>query len=110
MPQIAGETLQFIYQCDLTRVLDDAARTVTESVPAIAAEQFGGGSQAIEFDGGRLAIVHEVLAGASEKKWVYHHRFVWLDAAGVLRRVSRPFFFHRQGIEFAAGLAWHPDG
>jgi FkbM family methyltransferase len=27
-----------------------------------------------------------------------------------LRSVSRPFVFHRKGIEFAAGLAWHPDG
>jgi hypothetical protein len=28
-----------------------------------------------------------------------------------LRRVSRAFFFyHKDGVEFAAGLAWHPDG
>ena len=24
--------------------------------------------------------------------------------------MSRPFFFHKKGLEFAAGLAWHPDG
>jgi FkbM family methyltransferase len=24
--------------------------------------------------------------------------------------LSRPFFFHKKGLEFAAGLAWHPDG
>jgi SAM-dependent methyltransferase len=24
--------------------------------------------------------------------------------------VSRPFFFRKKGVEFAAGLAWHPDG
>ena len=40
----------------------------------------------------------------------YHHRFVWFDEANALRGVSRPFFFHSKGIEFAAGLAWHPDG
>ena len=28
----------------------------------------------------------------------------------VVSRVSRPFFFNKKGIEFAAGLAWHPDG
>jgi len=27
-----------------------------------------------------------------------------------LRRLSRPFFFDTKGVEFAAGLAWHPDG
>src|SRR5262249_41087750 len=41
----------------------------------------------------------------------YRHRFVWLDAASALRRVSRAFYFHDPDkIEFAAGLAWHPDG
>ena len=24
--------------------------------------------------------------------------------------MSRRFYFNKQGIEFAAGLAWHPDG
>ena len=28
----------------------------------------------------------------------------------MLRGVSRPFFFQKRGVEFAAGLAWHPDG
>jgi tetratricopeptide (TPR) repeat protein len=110
MPFVAGDRLQFICCCDPTRLLDDAAHTVAEATPAIAAEVFRGGSQAIEFDGGRLALVREVLGAASDKNRVYHHRFVWLDEAGVLRWVSRPFFFQEHGIEFAAGLAWHPDG
>jgi glycosyltransferase involved in cell wall biosynthesis len=74
----------------------------------MAADQFRGGTQAIPFDGGRLAVVHEV--SARDKKRHYQHRFVWFDAAHRLRRVSRPFYFVRSGIEFAAGLAWHPDG
>jgi hypothetical protein len=40
----------------------------------------------------------------------YQHRFVWFDDAGALRGVSRQFYFRAKGIEFAAGLAWHPDG
>jgi hypothetical protein len=110
MPLVAGEMLKFIYRCDPTRVVDEAARTVAETTPAIAAEEFRGGTQAIDFDGGRLALIHEVMPGACEKQRVYHHRFVWFDAADALRRVSRPFFFRKKGIEFAAGLAWHPDG
>jgi hypothetical protein len=39
----------------------------------------------------------------------YQHRFVWFDTANVLRSVSRQFYFHVQGAEYAAGLAWHPD-
>ena len=106
-----GERLRFLYLCDPTRIVDEEARTVAGSIPAIAAEEFRGGSQAIEFAGGRLALVHEVgFSGANNKERLYHHRFVWFDDTYALRGVSRPFIFERPGIEFAAGLAWHPDG
>jgi FkbM family methyltransferase len=110
MPRVSGETLQFIYACDPTRVVDEEARTVVEVTPTIAAEQFRGGSQAIEFEGGWLALVHETLGGPVHKDKIYHHRFVWFDAADALRRLSRPFFIRKKGLEFVAGLAWHPDG
>ena len=56
MPRVAGDRLQFIYRCDPTRIIDDQARTVVEMQPIIAAEQFSGGSQAIVFDDGWLAL------------------------------------------------------
>jgi hypothetical protein len=37
------------------------------------------------------------------------HRFVWFGSDGQLRCVSGPFFFHKNGTEAAAGLAWHTD-
>ena len=108
--EAGGERLRFLYLCDPTRIVDEMARTVTGSIPAIAAEEFRGGSQAIEFAGGRLALVHEVgFSGADNQERLYHHRFVWFDPAYALRGVSRPFIFERPGVEFAAGLAWHPD-
>jgi len=108
MPQVAGERLQFIYRCDPTRVVDEHGLTVAETTPAIAARQFKGGSQLIAFDGGWLALIHEVQS--RDRRRFYHHRFVWFDETNRLCRVSRPFFFHKKGVEFAAGLAWHPDG
>jgi hypothetical protein len=108
MPQVVGGALRFIYLCDPTRVIDDQAQTVFQACPAIAASHFRGGSQAIPFDGGALALVHEVIFRGGRR--FYLHRFVWFDAAGALKRVSRQFFFHKKGIEFAAGLAWHPNG
>jgi len=108
MPLVVDDGLRFIYLCDPTRILDDQGQKVGETVPPIAAEQFRGGSQAIDFEGGRLFLIHEVLS-AGDNERIYHHRFVWLDRAGVLRGVSCPFFFRQRGIEFAAGLAWHPD-
>ena len=110
MPQVAGDRLQFIYLCDPTRVVDDRGRTVTENTPVIAASRFRGGSQLIAFDRGWLALIHEVHWRPADRRRFYLHRFVWFDETNMLRRVSRPFFFHTKGVEFAAGLAWHLDG
>lgn len=108
MPRVAGDALQFIYLCDPTRLVDDQARTVAESTPPIVAEKFRGGSQLVSFDGGWLALVHEVRV--RDKQRHYRHRFVWFDEAARLRGISRQFFFQKHAIEFAAGLVWHPDG
>ncbi|CDX40907.1 hypothetical protein MPLDJ20_310003 [Mesorhizobium plurifarium] len=103
------EELQFIYLCDPTRILDEKAATVSETSPAIAAKLFRGGSQAIEFAGGWLTLIHEVQWRAADSRRYYFQRFVWFDDANTLRKISRPFFFNKKGVEFAAGLAWHPD-
>lgn len=108
MPQVDGPTLRFLYSCDPTRVVDETGRTITETTPGIAADHFRGGSQLIAFSGGWLALIHEVHMDGSTRR--YKHRFVWFDAMNVLRTVTRQFFFQANGIEYAAGLAWHPDG
>ena len=106
-PCVADGVLRFIDVRDPTRALDDQGRTIAESVPPIAVDRFRNGSQSIAFEGGWLALVHE--AGTGDRR-EYRHRFIWFDEAYRLRRVSRPFFFNKQGVEFAAGLAWHCDG
>jgi hypothetical protein len=60
MPLVSGDELQFIAGCDPVRVFNEQARVVAETVPPIAAELFAGGSHAIAFDRGCLALVHEV--------------------------------------------------
>ncbi len=109
MPRVADDTLQFVYFCDPTRIVDDQARTVAETVPSIAADQFRGGSQLLAFDGGWLALIHEARVLQNGERH-YRHRFVWFDETTQLRRVSRPFFLQVRGVEFGAGLAWHIDG
>jgi hypothetical protein len=88
----------------------------TQATPAVAAEQFDGGTPAIGFNvglsqgtrDGWLALIHEAERRNGEQyDW---YRWVWFDEASVLRGVSPPFFFGRGGIERAAGLAPHPDG
>jgi len=50
--------------------------------------------------GGRLLLVHEVAFHGIR---YYLHRFMLLDRGWRVTRVSRPFFFHHRGIEFASG-------
>jgi ADP-heptose:LPS heptosyltransferase/glycosyltransferase involved in cell wall biosynthesis len=107
VPLIDGDELRFIYLGDPSRVLDDEARTIVEIRPLIVAQEFHGVTQAIGFDGGWLALAHEVSERNGHR--YCQHRFLWFDSANRLGRVSRPFYFRKNGIEFAAGLAWHPD-
>jgi glycosyltransferase involved in cell wall biosynthesis len=107
MPQVLGETLRFIYTCDPVRILDETGRLVAETVPAIFADSFKGGAQAIAFDDGWLAIVQEMHFKPVE---FYRHRFIWFDATNALRAVSRPFYFDKKTTERAVGLTWSPCG
>ena len=109
MPLVHSGELRLVHLCDPTQVLDGGARTIVKFLPAIAADTFRGGTQPIAFEGGWLALIHEVVAPDDYARRVYYHRFVWFDAAWMLRGVSRPFSFQQTRIEFAAGLAWHPD-
>jgi len=108
IPVASDEALRFIYSVAPTRIIDDQADVLVQRQAPWAAEQIRGGSQAIAFARGWLVLCHEhVLFG---KTRFYLHRFVWFDRSGTLRRISPPFNLVRPGIEFAAGLAWHPDG
>jgi tetratricopeptide (TPR) repeat protein len=108
MPWVDGNAPRFVYACDPTRLVDDHACTLEEYTPPIAAEEFRGGTQVTNFDGRWLALIHEV--SERDKLRYYQHRFVEFDFASRLRRVSRPFYFMKKGVELAAGLARHPDG
>ncbi|WP_456734380.1 glycosyltransferase [Bradyrhizobium sp. USDA 3364] len=108
MPQANGAALRFVYSCDPTRIVDDRGKFVSANAAGFAVEQFRGGTQLIEFDEGWLALVHEVH-WQNDRRF-YQHRFVWFDRESNLSRLSRPFYFKDKGVEFAAGLAWHPDG
>ncbi|MGX5851087.1 glycosyltransferase [Mesorhizobium sp. PL10] len=104
-----NEQLQFFCAGDPVRIVDDMGQTISETVPAVCADQFRGSTQAIVFDGGWLALIREGRARPNETRPTYQHRFVWFDDAGRLGKVSRPFFFNDKGSEFAAGLTWHPN-
>jgi glycosyltransferase involved in cell wall biosynthesis len=60
-----------------------------------------------ELGGGRLVIVHHV---SYQHMRYYLHRFLHVDADWQVVGASRPFFFRKLGIEFAAGACWSHDG
>jgi len=112
MPINRGGKLEFLYQCGpVTRVLDAEAQAIIErGTFGIACENFRGGSQVIPFAEGWLAVIHEVdaMPGAGERS--YQHRFVWFDENFTLTEMSERFYLNARGIEFVAGLCWHPNG
>lgn len=71
-----------------------------------------GGSQVIPFNGGYLALVHEVSFCQSEAKRKnadYYHRFIVWDKNFELVRRSDRFNFMNGRIEFACGMCVHND-
>lgn len=100
--------LNILYHSDPTRVghLDeDTGELVIDTVlvPGWNGEDFRGSAPPVRFRGGYLYLVHEV---AFEEWRRYTHRFVWMSAQLEIQRVSRPFYFDTQGVEFAMGLVW----
>lgn len=68
-----------------------------------------GGSQVIQVDGAYITVVHEAWTRENGTR-IYTHRFAMLDQDGGLAALSLPFVFEAKQIEFAAGMALHPDG
>jgi glycosyltransferase involved in cell wall biosynthesis len=103
-----GEDICFIYSIAPTVILNAQAQTLSEQQVQWAGEHLRGSTQAIPFGSGWLAVSHEHVPAGKARH--YTHRFLWFDRSRTLRRISMPFILQREGVEFAAGLAWHPDG
>jgi glycosyltransferase involved in cell wall biosynthesis len=107
MPFVDKDAISFYYRLDT--VVDSRGQRPIVRPLNVAANHMSGGGQIIPFNGGTLAIVHEANALPGRATRYYQHRFVWL-VDDVVHWISKPFFFHEREIEFAAGLAKHPDG
>lgn len=108
MPMVIGDDLFFLYSSDPTRIIDSNGNLVSSKVSHIASDSFRGGGPLVEFDGGWLALIHE-SHGMPDWRRRYMHRWAWYDSFGRLSRFSEGFYLKELGIEFAAGLARHPE-
>jgi tetratricopeptide (TPR) repeat protein len=115
LPFVDRETgaLHVVYAYEPLTVLhvDPASgrcRPVVEVPQGRHFERWHGSAGPIDLpDGGRLLMIHEV---ALQGRRYYLHRFVGVDPDWRIDRVSRPFFFHHRGVEFAGGATLTHDG
>lgn len=97
LPFAHGGKLAWIYSIDPTIIMPAG---IKRKCP-FALEHLRGGA-VTEFDGGYLAVTHEVVDEVDGR--VYLHRFVQLDRRLAVTAVSPAFVFAHYGIEFAAGI------
>ena len=107
MPIIQDDGPQFIYK--LGEIIHPDLVKWTDPEPKFNTDRLSGGSQLLPWFGGYLAVIHESRTLPGSHKRYYQHRFVYFGPDKKVLKISPPFFFHNKVIEFAAGLARHPD-
>lgn len=69
--------------------------------------RFRGSAPPITFDDGYLMVVHEVVFNPHR---YYLHRFLYLDKNLKIEKISTPFFFKNQGVEFCGPMTIDHSG
>jgi hypothetical protein len=128
MPCVDGENLSLVYSTDPLISLHVEAPNKIPTAQGIP-QTLGyvrGGTQLVPFEGGWLALVHQVykpprvapgynplLGGwappardaiAGDAPVVYLHQFAYFDKDLTSVELGEPFYFVRPGVEFCAGL------
>lgn len=111
---ILDEPYRFIKWSNPTEIVSFGEETKTEFLgkQIYLPNDLRGGSQAIPWGGGHLAITHEVSLFKSiqgSKNGTYKHRFVWWDKDWNLGSISDAFSFMGGNIEFCCGAALYKD-
>lgn len=109
MPCIADDRLMFIYSTYPTTVVQfrfdvGQPEIVQINEAPLALDHVKGGSQLVRLDdGGWLCVVHETIERPMARR-PYLSRFVRFDEQFRLIACSDLFYFHKNDVEFAAGL------
>lgn len=83
--------------------------TVLQYTPEHDFSHFRGSAAPIEFDGGYLMLVHEVVQLPDYTR-CYLHRFVFLDSDYLVKKTSKPFTFNHSGIEYCLSMTIDHEG
>jgi hypothetical protein len=80
-----------------------ACTTALQYDPSHDFSTFRGSASPIAFDNGYLMLIHEVIFNENQERF-YTHRFVYLDKKFKVQKLSKPFTFLHQGIEYCCGM------
>ncbi len=113
MPVLGEDSFTYIKWCSPTEVVQyKDGKTLIKVIhgnPFSFQADLRGGSQVVPFQGGYLAITHEVYLHRSDlgaKNATYRHRFVRFDKDLKIIGCSNDFSFMGADIEFCCGLAF----
>lgn len=113
LPFIDGGGLKMIYSCDPFVIFNPDIQTgecqpILEYKPKLDLSGFRGSAGPLNFDGGYLLLMHEV-ALLEDSSRVYLHRFIFLDKEFQIQKMSRPFTYLHQGIEYCCSMTFSHD-
>lgn len=80
-----------------------ACHEVVRYTPEYDLSHFRGSAAPIRFDNGYLMVVHEVSLTDDHSR-IYFHRFVYLDDNFQVKKLSKPFIFRHDGVEFCLSM------
>lgn len=108
LPFMKNGELCLVYSSDPFTVLKPNFETGETTVIIEHAQdhdfsRFRGSAAPIEFDGGYLMLIHEVIQLPDYTR-CYLHRFVYLDQNFIVKKVSKPFTFNHSGIEYCLSM------
>lgn len=108
LPFVKDGEMRLIYSSDpfvvyKPNLVTGECEAVLNDQPSYDFSRFRGSAAPIEFNDGYLMLIHEV-SFLEDGSRVYLHRFVFLDANLGIKKLSRPFTFRHQGIEFCCGM------
>ncbi len=106
MPVVDGDALKLIYRISPLQIVDvdnerrGSLRSLDER--SFRTDGWSGSSQLVAYRNGWLCVVHNRIY--TNECLYYEHAFVELSRDFRILRVSRPWYFDEQTVEFCAGL------
>lgn len=114
MPFVKNGLFQVIYSYDpfiiyAPNLNTGECKTLLSYQPNHDFSAFRGSAAPIEFDNGYLMMTHEVIYRKDNSR-IYLHRFLFLDDQFIIQKVSKPFTFLHQGVEFCTSITIDHSG